>query len=145
MENEKIRVLFVCVANSFRSQVAETILNYKYGEVFEAESAGFKEKAINPIAIDVMKEYGIDITNNSVDKLMDFYNQGRKYQYVITVCNRAEEEDCPIFPGVVNRLSWGEFGDPDNFMGSYEEKLSKARKLRDSIEKKIDEFINTIK
>lgn len=145
MENQKIRVLFVCVANSFRSQVAEAILNHKYGDSFEAESAGFKNKAINPLAIEVMQEYGIDISNNSVDKLMDFYNQGRIYQYVITVCNRGEEEDCPIFPGIVTRLSWGDFKDPENFTGSEEEKMNNARQLRDEIEKKIDEFANTVK
>lgn len=145
MENEKIRVLFVCVANSFRSQVAEAILNHKYGDNFEAESAGFKTKAINPLAIEVMQEYGIDISNNIVDRLMDFYNEGRKYQYVITVCNRGEEEDCPIFPGVVTRLSWSDFDDPDNFTGSEDEKKNKARKLRDEIEKRINEFVNTVK
>lgn len=145
MENEKIRVLFVCVANSFRSQVAEAILNHKYGDIFEAESAGFKVKSINPLAIDVMKECGIDITNKSVDRLMDFYNEGRKYQYVITVCNRGEEEDCPIFPGVVTRLSWSDFGDPEKFTGSEEEIKNKARNLRDDIENRIDEFVNTVK
>ena len=145
MNNEKIRVLFVCVANSFRSQVAEAILNHKYGDNFEAESAGFKVKAINPLAIDVMKEYGIDITNNSVDRLIDFYNEGRTYQYVITVCNRGEEEDCPIFPGVVTRLSWSDFGDPEKFTGSEEERRNMARNLRNNIEKRIDEFVNTVK
>lgn len=145
MENEKIRVLFVCVANSFRSQVAETILNHKYGDVFEAESAGFKTKTINPHAIEVMQEYGIDISNNSVDQVIDFYNQGRAYQYVITVCNRGEEEDCPIFPGVVTRLSWSDFGDPEKFAGSEEEIMDSARILRDEIEKKIDEFVRTVK
>lgn len=145
MENKKIRVLFVCVANSFRSQVAEAILNNKYRDSFEAESAGFKIKEINPLAIKVMKEYGIDISNNSVDRLMDFYNEGRNYQYVITVCNRGEEEDCPIFPGLVTRLSWSDFGDPDNFTGTEEEKTNKANKLRDDIEKRIDEFVNTVR
>ena len=145
MNNEKIRVLFVCVANSFRSQIAEAILNHKYGDSFEAESAGFKSKEINPLAIEVMKGYGLDISNNSVDRLMDFYNEGRKYEYVITVCNRGEEEDCPIFPGLVTRLSWSVFKDPDDFTGTDEEKLEMARKLRDDIEKRIDEFVNTVK
>lgn len=145
MEKEKIRVLFVCVSNSFRSQIAEAILNHKYGDSFEAESAGFKSKKINPLAIEVMKEYGLDISNNSENKLMDFYNEGRKYQYVITVCNRGEEEDCPIFPGLVTRLSWSEFRDPDDFAGTDKEKLEMASKLRDDIEKRIDEFVNTVK
>lgn len=145
MEREKIRVLFVCVSNSFRSQIADTILNHKYGEFFVAESAGFRKKSINPLAIEVMKEYGLDISNKSVDALLDFYNQGRKYDYVITVCNRGEEEDCPIFPGIVTRLSWREFRDPDDFTGTEEEKLEMARKLRDDIAKRIDEFVNTVK
>jgi len=145
MENTKIKVLFVCVANSFRSQIAETFLNHKYGDRFVAQSAGFKTRAINPLAIEVMNERNIDISNNSVDKIMDFYKEGRSYEYVITVCNRGEEEDCPIFPGIVTRLSWGEFGDPENFTGSEEEKKQQARKLRDDIEKKVDEFVNTVK
>lgn len=145
MENTKIKVLFVCVANSFRSQIAETFLNHKYGDRFVAQSAGFKTRAINPLAIEVMNEKNIDISNNSVDKIMDFYKEGRSYEYVITVCNRGEEEDCPIFPGIVTRLSWGEFGDPENFTGSEEEKKEQARKLRDDIEKKVDEFVNTVK
>jgi arsenate reductase len=120
-------------------------LNHKYGDTFEAESAGFKTKAINPLAIQVMKEYGIDITKNSVNRLIDFYNEGRIYQYVITVCNKGDEEDCPIFPGVVTRLSWSEFGDPENFTGTDEEKMNKASKLRNDIENRIDEFVNTVK
>lgn len=145
MENEKIRVLFVCVANSFRSQIAEAILNHKYGDEFEAESAGFKTKAINPLAIEVMKEYGVDISDNSVDMLFDFYKEGRKYQYVITVCSRGEEEDCPIFPGQLTRFNWSDFEDPENYTGTDEEKLDKARKLRDDIEKRIDAFYNTVR
>ncbi|MDW2799239.1 arsenate reductase ArsC [Clostridium boliviensis] len=145
MEREKIKVLFVCVSNSFRSQIADAILNHKYGGSFVAESAGFRKKSINPLAIEVMKEYGLDISNKSVDELLDFYNQGRKYDYVITVCNRGEEEDCPIFPGNVTRLSWREFRDPDDFTGTEEEKLEMARKLRDDIAKRIDEFVNTVK
>lgn len=145
MKNKKIRVLFVCVANSFRSQLAETILNNKYGDLFEAESAGFINKSINPLAIEIMKEYGIDISNKKVDRLMDFFKEGREYQYVITVCNREEEEDCPIFPGFVTRLSWSDFEDPEKFFGTEEEKMNKARKLRDDIEKRLDEFVNTVR
>jgi len=145
MENEKTKVLFVCVSNSFRSQIAEAILNHKYGDSFQAESAGYKSKDINPLAIQVMAEYGLDVSKNSTDRLMDFYKQGRKYEYVITVCSRSEEEDCPVFPGLVKRLSWGDFRDPDGFTGTEDEKLVMARKLRDDIEKRIDEFANSVK
>ena len=144
MENEKTRVLFVCVANSFRSQIAQAFLNYKYGSKFEAYSGGFKIKAINPLAIEVMKEKGIDISNNSVDRLMDLYNEGEKYQYVITVCKRGEESDCPIFPGEAARLSWSDFEDPELFEGNPEEKLENARRLRDNIERRIDAFVEII-
>ena len=71
--------------------------------------------------------------------------EGRKYEYVITVCNREMEEDCPIFPGLVSRLSWNDFADPEDFTGTYDEKLDKARELRDEIVKRIDEFVNTVK
>jgi arsenate reductase len=145
MEKDKIRVLFVCVSNSFRSQVAEAILNNKYGDLFVAESAGYKKKEINPLAIDVMKEYGVDISKNNVDRLIDLYNEGRKYQYVITVCNKELEEDCPIFPGVVSRFHWNDFANPEDYIGTLDEKLGKARNLRDEIEKRIDEFVKIVK
>ncbi len=70
---EKIRVLFVCVQNSFRSQIAESILNQKYGDQFIAESAGLTILTINPFAIQVMKEIGIDTSENSIDSVFDFY------------------------------------------------------------------------
>lgn len=141
MVSEKIRVLFICVANSFRSQVAEAILNQKYGDIFEAESAGFDTKPINPLAVEVMKEYGIDISKNSTDRVMDLYRQGRMYQYIITVCNREEEKDCPISPGFTTRLSWSDFGDPEKFAGTEDEQKHNAIRLRDEIEVKIDEFV----
>jgi arsenate reductase len=144
MENEKIKVLFICVYNSFRSQIAEAILNQKYGDRFVAESAGYKVKEINPLAIEVMKEHGVDISKNNVNKAFDFYNQGRKYQYVITVCNREQEEDCPIFPGKVIRFHWDGLDNPEDYTGAQEEKLEKGRKLRDDIEKRIDEFVKIV-
>lgn len=138
-------MLFICGYNSFRSQVAEAILNKKYGNLFEAESAGFKMKEINPLAIEVMKEYGVDISNNSVDRAFDFYNEGRKYQYVITACNREYEADCPVFPGLVTRFHWDDFDNPEDFSGTDEEKLKKARRLRDKIEQRIEEFVKISK
>ncbi len=145
MKNQKIRILFVCIANSFRSQIAEAIMNHKYGDVFEAESSGYKVKPINPLAIEVMQEYGVDISNKKSNKVIDFFKEGRTYKYVITVCNRSEEQDCPIFPGMVTRLSWGDLEDPEYFTGSQQEKKEMALILRDKIEKRIDDFVNTMK
>lgn len=144
MEDNKIRVLFICVYNSFRSQIAEAFLNHKYGDRFVAESAGYRMKDIDPLAIEVMREKGYDISKNSINKVFDFYKEGRAYQYVITVCNRESEGDCPIFPGIVTRLHWDGLGNPEEFIGTYEEKIEKARLLRDDIEKRIDEFVKMV-
>lgn len=143
MPSDKTRVLFLCVHNSFRSQIAEAILNSKYGDIFEAESAGLHKTKINPMAIEVMNDYGIDISNKSSNDAFDFYREGRHYSYIITVCNRAVEKDCPIFPGVQQRINWS-FEDPENFTGTHEEIFKKSVELRDMIEKKITEFVDAV-
>jgi arsenate reductase (thioredoxin) len=136
----KIRVLFVCVYNSFRSQIAETFLNTEYGDLFFAESAGLMTKEINPLAIHVMSEIDLDISKNSSDSVFEFYKQGRLYQYVITVCSREAEEKCPMFPGIQRRLNWN-LPDPEEFEGTTEEKLEKARQLRDQIRNRVRGFV----
>lgn len=144
MNDNKIRVLFICVYNSFRSQIAETFLNHKYGSRFIAESAGYKTKEINPLAIEVMKEKGYDISTNRINRVFDIYNDGRIYQYVITVCNRESEENCPVFPGNVVRLHWEGLDNPEEITGTYEEKLEKARILCNDIEKRVDELVKIV-
>lgn len=136
----KIRVLFVCVYNSFRSQIAETFLNTEYSDLFFAESAGLMTKEINPLAIHVMSEIDLDISKNSSDSMFEFYKQGRLYQYVITVCSREAEEKCPMFPGIQRRLNWN-LPDPEEFEGTTEEKLEKARQLRDQIRNRVRGFV----
>lgn len=140
---EKVRVLFVCVHNSARSQMAEAFLKQLGGDRFEVESAGFEAGTLNPLVVDSMKEIGIDISNNQTDDLFDFYKQGRMYSYVIAVCDAANAERCPIFPGMANRLNWS-FEDPATFEGSYDEKLEKTRLVRDKIKVKIEDFIKEI-
>lgn len=136
----KIRVLFVCVYNSFRSQIAEAFLNTEYGDMFVAESAGLMTKEINPLAIHVMSEINLDISKNSSDSVFDFYKQGRLYHHVITVCSREAVEKCPVFPGVQQRLNW-DLPDPEEFEGTPEEKLEKARQLRDTIRNRVRGFV----
>jgi arsenate reductase (thioredoxin) len=136
----KIRVLFVCVYNSFRSQIAETFLNTEYGDMFFAESAGLMTKEINPLAIHVMSEIDLDISKNSSDSVFEFYKQGRLYHHVITVCSREAEKKCPVFPGIQRRLNW-ELPDPEEFEGTTEEKLEKARQLRDQIRNRVRGFV----
>lgn len=140
MENKEIKVLFVCVHNSARSQMAEAFLN-KLGEgKFIAESAGLEPGVLNPIVIDAMKEIGIDISQNKTKSVFDFYKQGKLFNFVITVCDESSGERCPIFPGIVEKLHWS-FEDPSSFTGSYEEKLAKVRIVRDKIKAKVEEFV----
>lgn len=138
-----IKVLFVCVHNSARSQMAEAFANfYGKGKIF-AESAGLEPGTLNPYVVEVMKEKGIDISNNQTKSVFDFYKSGKKYNYVITVCDEASGEQCPIFPGVTERLHWS-FEDPSTFVGSKEEILEKVRGVRDKIEQKVKEWIEII-
>lgn len=140
METKKERILFVCVQNTFRSQVAEAIMNKKYGDRFIAESAGLNPGEIHPIAVKVMQDYGVDISHNETNSVFDFYKEGRLYSYVITVCSREAEKGCPIFPGIRRILNWP-LPDPSLFEGTEAEQMENALKLRAEIEARIDEFV----
>ena len=136
----KTKILFVCVENSARSQMAEAFLN-KYGsEKYFAESAGLEPGTLNPLVIEVMKEEGIDISNNKTKSAFDFLKQGKFFSYVIKLCNKESLERCPIFPGVRQEIEWS-FNDPAKFEGSYEERLYATRIIRDQIKNKIIEWI----
>ncbi len=136
----KDRVLFVCVHNSARSQMAEAYLRSLGGETFEVESAGFEPKEINPYVVEVMKEEGIDLTNKKSQNVFDLYKAGRAYKYVITVCKRGKESDCPIFPGVAFRLHW-DLENPEDYTGAHEEIVTRVRLLRDEIKALVQKFM----
>ncbi|HOJ62956.1 MAG TPA: arsenate reductase ArsC [Spirochaetota bacterium] len=142
MDNKK-RVLFVCVHNSARSQMAEAFLNHLGYEKFYAESAGIEPGNLNPYVVEVMKEISIDISNNKTKSVFQLLKEGRMYDYVITVCDKNAAEKCPIFPGKTVRFNWS-FEDPSKFEGTKEEILEKTRSVRDAIKRKIEEFINEI-
>ena len=136
----KKKVLFVCVHNSARSQMAEAFLKQMAGDKFEVESAGLEPGKLNPIVVEAMKEAGIDISQNKTKSAFDFYKQGKQYDYVITVCDESQSGACPMFPGKGERLHWG-FDDPSGFQGRWEEKLEKTRQVRDQIKQKIIEWL----
>jgi arsenate reductase len=138
----KIKVLFVCIHNSARSQMAETFLNQLGGDEFIAESAGLEPGNLNPLVVEAMKEIGIDISGNSTKSAFSFFTQGRQFQFVITVCDAASGERCPIFPGVTKRLNWA-FNDPSSFTGTKDEILAQTRLVRDSIKIEVESFIKT--
>jgi len=139
----KTKVLFVCIHNSARSQMAEAYLNILAGEHFYAESAGLDPGILNPYVVKVMKEEGIDISGNKIDSAFDLYKEGRSYDYVVTVCDAAKAEKCPVFPGVTSRLNWS-FPNPADFTGTDEEILAATRKVRDQIKVKIEKFIESL-
>jgi arsenate reductase (thioredoxin) len=141
---EKKKVLFVCIHNSARSQVAEELLRNLAGDMFEVESAGLEPGKLNPVVVEVLKEEGIDIAGKQTKAAFDLFKSGRKYDYVITVCDEASAERCPIFPGLCQRFHWS-FSDPSKFQGTDKEKLLQVRKVREEIKGKLKEWIVTVK
>lgn len=137
---ETVRVLFVCVHNSGRSQMAEVLLNALAGDRYEAESAGLEPKEIHPLVMEVMKEEGFDLSGKQAKSVFEFFKEGRLYDYVITVCDDATEAKCPVFPGVRQRLHWP-FPDPEGLKGGREQRLEEVRKIRDEIRARIVQMI----
>lgn len=135
-----MRVLFVCVHNSARSQMAMTYLNSLGGKQFQAESAGLEPGSLNPLAVEAMAEDGYDISSNPVNSVFDFFRQGRQYDLVIKVCEQSAGQKCPIFPGAKWNLTW-DFSDPSAFTGTRDEKLASTRLVRDNIKHRVEEFI----
>ena len=138
----KKSVLVVCVHNTARSQMAEEYIRKYGGDRFEAESAGLEPGEMNPYAVKVLLEDGIDIRGKATRSVFDLYNRGRRYEHVITVCGREAEEKCPIFPGPTLRHSWP-LPDPAGFEGTEEEILSRVREIRDAIKEKARDFVET--
>jgi arsenate reductase len=137
VDNKK--VLFVCIHNSARSQMAEAWMNHLCGERYEAESAGLEPGTLNPLAVAVMKEVGIDISHKSTRSVFDVLKAGTPFSHVITVCDESAAEACPVFPGLAKHLHMG-FMDPSKLEGTEEERLRQIRVIRDSIRKAIEAF-----
>jgi arsenate reductase len=109
---------------------------------FTAESAGLEPGSLNPVVVEVMNEIGIDISKNKTDSVFEFVKEGRRYDYVITVCDESNAEQCPVFPGVTRRKHWG-FRDPSALTGTAEEIKAETRKIRDQIKAAVETFIKT--
>ena len=130
-------VLFVCVRNAARSQMAEAFLNAICPEEFVAESAGLEPGTLEPLAVSVMGEAGIDISGNATKSVFDLFKTGRTYSYVITVCDETSAERCPVFPGQARRLHWS-FRDPAGMQGTWDERIAQTRIVRDEIRARIE-------
>ena len=140
MSGLKHKILFVCIHNSARSQMAEAFLKKFGGDSFEAESAGLEPGKMNSNVVKVMQEIGIDLSQKGTQGVFDLFRKGRLYNAIITVCDEASAEQCPIFPGRVKRLGWS-FTDPSSFKGSSEEILEQTRLVRNEIEVAVQDFI----
>jgi arsenate reductase len=136
--NDKLKVLFLCTGNSCRSQMAEGWARHLKGDVIEAYSAGIETHGLNPNAVKVMAEAGVDITGHHskhVDELKDV-----QFDYVVTVCGNAHES-CPLFPGKTKVVHVG-FQDPPRLAREAktdEEKLDCYRRVRNEIRSFVDQ------
>jgi arsenate reductase len=132
-------VLFVCIHNSARSQMAEAFVNASCAGKLQAYSAGLEPGNLNPVVVDAMAELRFDISGNRTKSVADVEVTSRSYDYVVTVCDEASAEACPIFPSTGTRLHWS-FADPSAFTGTRDEKLHETRKVRDAIAARIKVF-----
>lgn len=123
--------------------MAEAFVNACHDDKFYAESAGLEPGTLNPLVVKSMSEIGIDISKNLTKDVFTFFKEGRLYDYVITVCDEASGQRCPIFPGALKTINWS-FEDPSAFIGTENDKLIKIASIRDSIKNKINEFLKTL-
>jgi arsenate reductase len=131
------RVLFLCTHNSARSQMAEGRLRHLAGDRFDVASAGTEATRVHPLAIQVMREVGIDLGSHhskTLDTLLD-----HPWDYVITVCDSANEQ-CPLFPGPTTRIHWS-FDDPSQATGDEDQRLATFRRVRDEIRTRLTDWL----
>jgi arsenate reductase (thioredoxin) len=137
----KKRVLFLCSANSCRSQMAEGLINHFMGDRIAAFSAGTEATSVNPLAIEMLKEIGIDISAHRSKNISEF--AGQRFDYVITICGNANET-CPLYIGGTKKMHIG-FDDPAKAKGTKEEILREFRRVRDEIKKIMTTFFQAEK
>lgn len=134
------KVLFLCTGNSCRSQMAEAFLQTLGNGRYEAYSAGLEPKAIHPLTLRVMDEIGYDLSAHKSKGVVTYLGK-TLFQYLITVCDQAEQ-NCPTaWPGVTRKLHWS-FEDPAAFVGTEKEKLAQFRVVRDQIHERVRAFLN---
>ncbi len=136
---QKEKVLFLCKNNSARSQMAESLLKHIYGEYYDVYSAGADPTEVNPLAIEVMSEIGIDISGYEAKNMMKFIDI--EFDYVITLCG-SEEGTCPFYPGSSKTTMHHGFRDPSALKGNDEDRLIVIRQIRDEIKDWIENEFN---
>ena len=140
----KTKVLFICSHNTTRSQMAQALLVKYGGEDFEVFSAGIKAGELNPMAVEVISEdENMNISSYTTNNILDYFKQGLHFHYVITVCDEAKKEPCPIFPSLDGVLHWNITSPACD--GSYEEKKEKVIASKNELKVNVLEFINLVK
>lgn len=133
----KPKVLFLCTGNSRRTQMAEGFLRAMAGDRFDVVSAGSEETQPDPDAVAVMREVGVDISGQEGKAVNQFL--GRRFSYVVSLCDREKERTCPIFPGAIWRMQW-DIDNPSNAV-TREEHRAALRCVRDDIQQRVAAFV----
>ena len=136
---EPKRILFVCIHNSARSQMAEAFVNQMCQGSYEAHSAGLEPGVLNPLVVEAMQEVGIDIAAAKTKSVAQMLAGGPTFTRVVTVCDEASAERCPTFPGGAERDHWG-FPDPSALAGTHEERMVAVRRIRDDIRERVSQW-----
>ncbi|MBZ5513400.1 MAG: arsenate reductase ArsC [Acidobacteriia bacterium] len=135
-----MKVLILCTGNSARSQMAEGILRALSKGEIEVASAGTHPSCVHPLAVEALREIGIDISQHRSKSVDEF--SGQRFDVVITVCDRAQES-CPVFPGAPKRIHWS-YDDPAAVEGAPEEKLAAFRRVRDDLAVRLSSFLDAV-
>lgn len=136
------KILFICGHNSGRSQMAAAYLEKLGKGRFDVKSAGLNPAdSVNPLVVEVMKEEGIDLSGVKPRAAFDLVKSGELFSYVITVCDKETDKNCPVFPGIQRRENWP-FKDPESASGSHEEQLEQVRSIRELIKSKLIRYFD---
>ncbi len=139
----KVRVMFVCIHNSARSQMCEAFVRHWANDRVEAQSSGIESGTLNPLVVRAMQEIGISMDGQWAKPAQMFIERQEAFDYVITVCDESSAERCPTFPGNAVRLHWP-FADPSALTGSDDEKMAQIRPIRDAIAEKVRSWLTSL-
>jgi arsenate reductase (thioredoxin) len=143
MNETRVRILFVCLHNSGRSQMAEAFVNMARVDGVIAESAGLAAGTLNPLVVESMREIGIDISRNKTKTVAEMLERGTAYDYVVTVCDGAAAERCPVFPGGGKRRHW-DLPDPAAVTGTDQARQERVSEIRDMIRAAVEDLLKRV-
>ncbi len=138
----KTKIMFVCIHNSARSQMCEAFVRHYAADKFDVHSSGIEAGKLNPLVVQAMAEIDISMDGQYAKQAKEYIDRKEAFDYVVTVCDESSAERCPMFPGKHTRMHWG-FPDPSAIRGTDEEKLAGIRPIRDDIQRKVKEWLQS--